>query len=153
MSLRRKWNWVKKNGGLRCEMSSSSTHPPHSWDIKGYGGVYVCVSICLCVVEALKWDHRLNQAKALDTHPPLINSPIRKHPHWQKHRWRPIDGCVIRRAGFRSIKKETCSTNMTQTNTARGALNNTRRTQANQCSLWTIYMLLNNIKHKELFTE
>lgn len=86
-------------------MSSSSTHPPHSWDIKGYGGVYVCVSICLCVVEALKWDHRLNQAKAFDTHPPLINSPIRKHPHWQKHRWGPIDGCVIRRAGFRSIKK------------------------------------------------
>lgn len=72
----------------------------------------VCNSVlafdCACAyVETLKWDHRLNQAKALNTHPPLINSPIRKYLHWQNRSQGPIDGSVIRGAGFHYCNRKT----------------------------------------------
>lgn len=81
-------------------------------DTKGFGGVCVCV----CECETLKWDHRHNWTTALDTYPPLITSPIRKHLHWQNHRQGLINSCLIREASlhFPQPTDSTCSMNTSQ---------------------------------------
>lgn len=68
------------------------------------------------VWETLKWDHRHNWVTALDTYPPLITSPIRKHLHWQNHRQGLINSCLIREASlhFPQPTDSTCSMNITQ---------------------------------------
>lgn len=91
ISLVRKWNWRQGHGGMRQKhLSFRCSAPQHTHrTVQTLKPTEVCVSVWAFVfacayVETLKWDHRLNWAKALDTNLSLINSPIRKYLHWQK---------------------------------------------------------------------
>lgn len=153
ISSKQMWNTASKDWGLRQKhLSFRCPVLQHSLTAGTLKAVEVCLHmsgwafVFTCAyVKTLKWDHRLNQAKALDTHPPLINSPIRKYLHWQKCRQGLIDGGVIRGDGFHRPwqKDSTCLKNMTQTDTERRTIQDGMRLKsvAHGCRLQTCYWM------------